>query len=155
MFLLMHTGQDLLLTKDPPQGIAPLCGELGNLEKQKAKCCGSAEAQFRAMAQGICEGLQIYRVLKEHKKSVELPLKLYCDSKAAISIACNSVQHDRTKYIEIDRHFIKEKLDARTTGFLFIPSNQQMTNILTKGLARIKFDQLISQLDMINIQAPT
>jgi len=35
---------------------------------------------------------------------------LYCDNKAAIKIAHNPVQHDQTKHLEIDRHFIKEKL---------------------------------------------
>jgi hypothetical protein len=43
------------------------------------------------LAQGICEGLWIHRVLKELKITVELPLKLYCDNKAAISIAYNPV----------------------------------------------------------------
>ena len=39
------------------------------------------------------------------------PLMLYCDNKAILSIAQNPMQHDRTKHVEIDRHFIKEKLD--------------------------------------------
>jgi hypothetical protein len=39
-------------------------------------------------------------------------LNLWCDNKSAISIANNPVQHDRTKHVEIDRFFIKEKLDA-------------------------------------------
>jgi hypothetical protein len=46
--------------------------------------------------------------LEELKMKIELSLKLYSDSKAAISIAHNLVQHDRTKHIKIDRHFIKE-----------------------------------------------
>lgn len=57
----------------------------------------SAEAEFREMTQGICEGMWIYRVLEEIKMKIELPLKLYSDSKAAINIA-NLIQHDRTKY---------------------------------------------------------
>jgi hypothetical protein len=40
------------------------------------------------------------------------PIMLYCDNKVAINIANNPVQHDRTKHVEIDRHFIKEKLDS-------------------------------------------
>ena len=50
-------------------------------------------------------------------------MKLFCDNKAAISIAKNLVHHDRTKYVEIDRHFIKEKLDSETTTLEFIPSS--------------------------------
>ncbi|MCI30025.1 hypothetical protein A2U01_0051234, partial [Trifolium medium] len=81
-------------------------------KKQGVVARSSAEAEFRAMTQGICEGLWIHRVLKELKMRIELPLKLYSDSKAAICIAHDPVQHDITKHIEIDRHFIKEKLDA-------------------------------------------
>lgn len=87
--------------------------------------------------------------------TVELPLKLYCDNKAAISIAHNPVQHDRTKHIEIDRHFIKEKLDSGILCLPIVPSNQQTADILTKSLARTSFEHLISKLGMIDIYAPT
>ena len=50
--------------------------------------------------------------------TVEFPLKLYCDKKATINIAHNSIQHDQTKYIEIDRHFIKEKANY---GIICLP----------------------------------
>jgi hypothetical protein len=55
----------------------------------------------------ICEGLWIRRVLEKLKMKIELPMKLYSDSKADISIAHNPVQHDKTKHIEIDHHFIR------------------------------------------------
>ena len=62
------------------------------------------------MANGVCELLWLQRIHEELKKPMETLMKLYCDSKVAISIAHNLVQHDRTKHVEIDRHFIKEKL---------------------------------------------
>ncbi|CAJ2646885.1 unnamed protein product [Trifolium pratense] len=97
-------------------------------KKQGVVARSSAEAGFRAMAQGICEGLWIHRVLEELKMKIELPLKLYSDSKAAISIAHNPVQHDRTKHIEIDRHFIKEKLDAGIICLPFVTSSVRAHN---------------------------
>ena len=124
-------------------------------KKQGVVARSSAEAEFRAMAQGICEGLWIYRVLEELKMTIELPLKLYYDSKAAISIAHNPVQHDRTKHIEIDRHFIKEKLDAGNICLPFVASNQQTADILTKSLARPIFEHLTSKLGIMDIYAPT
>ena len=82
-----------------------------------------------------------------------LPMKLYCDNKAAISISQNPVQHDRPKLVEIDRHFIKEKVD---TGLICMPfvSSQQVADILTKGLFRPNFEFLVSKLDMLDIYAP-
>ena len=41
------------------------------------------------------------------------PMKLFCDNKDASDIAHNSVQHDRTKHVEVDRFFIKEKLEGK------------------------------------------
>ncbi|CAJ2656645.1 unnamed protein product [Trifolium pratense] len=124
-------------------------------KKQGVVARSSAEVEFRAMAQGICEGLWIHRVLEELKMKIELPLKLYSDSKAAISIAHNPVQHDRTKHIEIDRHFIKEKLDAGIICLPFVTSSQQTADILTKSLERPTFEHLIGKLGMIDIYAPT
>ena len=79
-------------------------------------------------------------VLEELKMTIELPLKFYYDKKATISIAHNPVQHDRTKHIEIDCHFIKEKLDTEIICLPFVPSNQQTTGILTKSLTRPIFE---------------
>ena len=47
-----------------------------------------------------------------------MPMKLYYDNKEAINKAHNPVQHDRTKYVEVGRHFIREKLDG---GLIFMP----------------------------------
>ena len=63
------------------------------------------------MAQGVCELLWVKIILNDLKIKYEAPMGLGCDNKSAISIAHNPIQHDRTKHVEIDRHFIKEKLD--------------------------------------------
>ena len=107
------------------------------------------------MVYHVCEMLWLKQVLVELKKPIEVPMKLYCDNKAAISIAHNSVQHDRTKHIEIDRHFIKEKLEEGVICMSFVPSTQQIANILTKELFRSNFELLRSKLGITNIYAPT
>lgn len=64
------------------------------------------------MDQGICEGIWMHKVLEELKVKIELLQKFYYENKIAINIALNSVRHDKTKHILIDRYFIKEKLDG-------------------------------------------
>ena len=61
------------------------------------------------------------------------------------------VQHDQTKHIEIDRHFIKEKLDSRLICTPYVSTDHQLPDILTKGLSSIKFQASISKLGMENI----
>lgn len=107
------------------------------------------------MANGLCEILWIQRVLKELRVEINLPMKLFCDNKAAISIAHNHVQHDRTKHIEVDRHFIKEKLEAGVICIPFVKFEDQTADILTKGLFKPTFDFLVNKLGMFNIYAPT
>jgi hypothetical protein len=80
-------------------------------KKQKVVARSSAKAEFRGIAHGVCELLWIKRILIDLGTQYPYPMSLHCDNKAAIAIAQNPVQHDCTKHVEIDRHFIKEKLD--------------------------------------------
>jgi len=61
------------------------------------------------MALGVYELLWIKNVLSDLGFKQNETMSLYCDNTSAIAIAHNPVQHDRTKHVEIDRHFIKEK----------------------------------------------
>ena len=124
-------------------------------KKQSVVARSSAKAEHRAMAHGVCEILWLKQVLVELKRPIELPMKLYCDNKAAISIAHNPVQHDRTKHIQIDRHFTKEKLEEGAICMPFVPLAQQIADILTKGLFRSNFELHTSKMGMKNIYAPT
>ena len=114
----------------------------------------SAEAEFRAVAHGICEGMWIKRILEELKFPQSKPIKIYCDNKAAISIAHNPVLHDRTKHIEVDKHFIKEKIDAGIICMPYLPTTEQIVDVLTKGLHKKQFEKLIGKLAMEDIYKP-
>ena len=113
----MFTDADYAGCSDDRRSTSAYCTFVwGNLvtwrsKKQAVVSRSSAEAEFRAMAQGICEIIWIRGILNELRVKFIAPMKLFCDNKSAISIANNPVQHDRTKHVEIDRHFIKEKLE--------------------------------------------
>ena len=76
---------------------------------------------------------------------------LYCDNKVAIDIANNPVHHDRTKYIEIDRHFIKEKLDGGVICLPYVKSASQVADVLTKGLLVKIFSTFCSKFGLCPI----
>ena len=76
---------------------------------QKVVALSSAEAEFRGISKGICELLWLRSLLNEIEYTPSNEINLYCDNRAAIQIAQNPVQYDRTKHMEIDRHFIKKK----------------------------------------------
>ena len=114
----------------------------------------SAEAKFRSVAHGICEVIWIKILLEEVKFFIPSPIKVYCDNKAVISIAHNPILHDRTKYVEVDKHFIKEKLDNGIICMPYIPTIDQVADILTKGLYKKQFEDLVSKLAMEDIFKP-
>ena len=76
-------------------------------KKQNVVARSSAESEFRAIAQELCELLWLKIILDDLRIKWDDHMKLYCDNKSAINIAHNHIQHNRTKYIEVDRHFIK------------------------------------------------
>lgn len=78
--------------------------------------------------------LWIKIILDDLKIKYDAPMGLVCDNKSTISIAHNPVQHDRTKHIEMDRHFIKEKLDSGLIATEYILSKLQSADMFTKGL---------------------
>jgi len=74
--------------------------------------------------------------------------------KLTISIAHNPIQHDRTKHIEIDRHFIKEKLDSGSITTTYILFWHQLADVLAKGQPSKRFDQHTCKQGMIDIHSP-
>lgn len=79
------------------------------------------------------------------------PMKLFCDNKDAIDISHNPVQHYITKHIEVDQHFIKEKLDSKVISLSFVRSHEQVANILTKAVASKEFNMALGKLMMKDI----
>ncbi|KAJ9162828.1 hypothetical protein P3X46_022570, partial [Hevea brasiliensis] len=79
-------------------------------KKQSVVSRSSAESEYRAMAQSVCEVMWIFQLLDETGFKTPLPAKLWCDNQAALHIASNPVFHERTKHIEIDCHFVREKI---------------------------------------------
>ncbi|CAN1170240.1 Retrovirus-related Pol polyprotein from transposon TNT 1-94 [Linum perenne] len=123
-------------------------------KKQSVVARSSAEAEFRALALGVCEVTWISRILKELRLSISKPIRIYSDSKAAVAIAHNPVLHDRTKHVEVDKHFIKEKIDGGEVCLPYISTTDQIADILTKGLYKSQFNYLVSKLAMDDIFAP-
>ncbi|RVW18142.1 Retrovirus-related Pol polyprotein from transposon RE2 [Vitis vinifera] len=124
-------------------------------KKQNVVARSSAEAEFRGMALGLCEALWLRLLLQDLGYLSRQPIRLFCDNKAACDIAHDPVQLDRTKHVEMDRFFIKEKLDDKIVELPKIRSEDQLANILTKAVSSQMFSKFLDKLGMCDIYAPT
>nr|GEX00269.1 hypothetical protein [Tanacetum cinerariifolium] len=69
-------------------------------------------------------------------------IPIYCDSKSAIAISCNPVQHSRTKHIAVRYHFIKEHVEKGTIELYFVKTDYQLADLFTKALPVDRFNYL-------------
>nr|GEV77197.1 hypothetical protein [Tanacetum cinerariifolium] len=75
-------------------------------------------------------------------------IPMYCDSKAAIAISCNPVQHSCTKHIDVRYHFIKEKVEKGIVELLFVGTEYQLADLFTKALPEERFKYFVRRLGM-------
>nr|GEV94945.1 putative ribonuclease H-like domain-containing protein [Tanacetum cinerariifolium] len=119
-------------------------------KKQKVVALSSTEAEFRGIANGVAEALWIRKLVSEIGFSPHKSTQIMCDNKAAIQISENPVQHDRTKHVEVNRHFIKEKLEAGIIELPFVRSTDQLADILTKAVGTEMFFKCLGKLNFGN-----
>lgn len=104
------------------------------------------------MALATCELIWL-RLLQELKIGVE-PMTLICDNQAALHIASNVVFHERTKHIETDCHFIREKIESGYIVTSFVNSKDQLADIFTKSLQGSRIDYICGKLGAYDLYAP-
>ena len=73
---------------------------------------------------------------------------VYCDNVSAIYLSGNPVQHQRTKHIEIDNHYVREQVARGHVRALHVPCRYQITNIFTKGLPLVLFEDFRDSLSI-------
>ncbi|GKC15764.1 hypothetical protein Tco_1012546 [Tanacetum coccineum] len=80
---------------------------------------------------------------------------MYCDNQSAIALCCNSVQHSRSKHIDIRHHFIKEQVERKVVELYFVETKYQLADIFTKALPRERFATLLPLLGVKQMSPET
>ena len=155
--IVIYTDSDYAGSLDDSRSTSGYCSFIGgNLvtwrsKKQKEVSLSSAEAELRALKKGVSEGMWIKDILQDLCLLPSKGMTLYSDSKSAIAMAKNPVQHERTKHARVARHYIKQSIEE---GFIipqYTPSLEQVADIFTKGIPGPQFSALVSKLGMTNI----
>ncbi|KAM2533008.1 hypothetical protein PS1_001548 [Malus domestica] len=115
-------------------------------KKQQTVSRSSTEAEYRALSSTAAELDWIQQILHFLTIKLQDPPVLFCDNMSAIALSFNLVQHQRTKHIDVDVHFVRERVAAKKLLVQFVSSSEQFADILTKGLSSPLFKTHCSNL---------
>uniref|UniRef100_A0A2N9IKH6 CCHC-type domain-containing protein n=2 Tax=Fagus sylvatica TaxID=28930 RepID=A0A2N9IKH6_FAGSY len=115
-------------------------------KKQLTVSRSSTEAEYRALASAFAEVCWLRVLLRDLSIFISAPPILWCDNVSALAIASNPVFHARTKHIEVDFHFIRERVLRKDLQVQFVSTADQLADIFTKGLSSPRFRELQSKL---------
>nr|GEZ37617.1 uncharacterized mitochondrial protein AtMg00810-like [Tanacetum cinerariifolium] len=117
-------------------------------KKQQIVLRSTTEAEYRALADCSREITWLCSLLQDLRIPIPTSIRILCDNISTIAIASNPVQHAGTKHIEIDCHFVRDKIKAGQITISYIPTNAQAVDILTKALTSYPFHKCIAKLGM-------
>jgi hypothetical protein len=119
-------------------------------KKQNSVSTSTAEAEYVAAGSCCAQVLWMRNQLLDYDLQLS-KIPIYCDNTSAIAIANNPVLHYKTKHIEIRYHFIRDHVMNGDVELHFVPTEYQLADLFTKPLDETRFNLLISELGMLNI----
>ena len=111
-------------------------------KKQLTISRSSTEAEYRALASASVELCWLRTLIKNLGLYLYDPPILWCDNVSALAIASNPIFHARTKHVEVDFHFIRERVLRKDLQVKFVSTVDQLADIFTKGLPSPRFQDL-------------
>ncbi|GJS48132.1 retrovirus-related pol polyprotein from transposon TNT 1-94 [Tanacetum coccineum] len=135
--------------KSTSGGLQFLGGKLVSWSSKKQDCTAmsTAEAEYVSLSACCAQVIWMRTQLLDYGYKYNRIL-MYCDSKSAIAISCNPVQHSKTKHIDIRYHFIKEHVEKGTVELYFVGTEYQLADLFTKALPKERFEYLVHRIGM-------
>jgi hypothetical protein len=114
-------------------------------KKQRTVSRSSTEAEYRQLAYTAAELSWIRSLFKDLGVCLSTP-RIWCDNISSISLASNPVFHARTKHLEVDYHYVRDKVVRKELEVCYISTTDQVADIFTKGLSKSRFLLLTNKL---------
>ena len=118
--------------------------------KQKIVTLSSCEAEYVALSEAAQEAIWLMSLIKNvQNEKMEKPLIIFEDNQSTIKTANNMIQSERTKHIDVRHHFIREKVAEKRIEVKYLRTDDQIADIFTKSLQRVKHEKFTRELGLI------
>ncbi len=124
---------------------APVCWAS---QKQAVVALSTTESEYIALAAAAQQAMWLRQVLDDVGEKLAGPIQLFEDNQAAIQIARNPILHKRTKHIDVRHHYVREVVGKGQLELIYIPTKDQLADLLTKPLPRDSFQMLCAKMGL-------
>lgn len=123
-----------------------------NSHKQKIVTLSSCEAEYVAATAATCQGIWLARLLADLLGGEPEKVLLKVDNQSAISLSKDPVFHERSKHIDLPYHFVREKVEAGSIDIEHVGTDEQLADILTKSLGKVKFQEMRKKIEAMAVR---
>ena len=117
--------------------------------KQGSVTKSSTAAEYVALSEAVSEVILLKDLLSDFKVKIKKPVNIYEDNSGAVSIAKFGNFTKRSKYIEVHYHFVNENYVNGLIDIVKVSTEENVADILTKALGRVRFEKLRSLLNLM------
>jgi hypothetical protein len=109
-------------------------------KNQPTLSLSSTEAKYKSLSVATCEVVWLRRLLQDVGKEQKEPTMIKCDNQSSINLAKNPIFHARTNHVDAQFHFVREKLQSNEITLMYCNTSENVADIFTKPLGKIKFE---------------
>jgi hypothetical protein len=114
----------------------------------------SCEAEYITSTGATCQAVWLHRLLEEMVGVKVSPPRIKMDNMSAIALSKNPILRDRSKHIKTRYHFIREYMERGDVVLEFVGTQDQLADMFTKALGRVRFQELREKIGVVKIMPP-
>ena len=111
-------------------------------KRQPTVALSTTEAEYMAASHCTREAIWLRQLMADVRCKQVGGTLVMCDNQGAIALAKNPVHHARTKHIDVQHHFVREKVERGLIRLEYCPTEDMMADVLTKALAKERHEKL-------------
>jgi hypothetical protein len=119
---------------------------------QPTVAASTTEAEYMAAAQATKEALWLKKLMISFGlESQKIPIHMHCDNQAAIAVMKSPTSHQRVKHIDIQHHFVRDRVQRGEVKFDYVDSKLNVADMLTKAVSRGQLEKLLACVGLVDV----